>query len=277
MRPLTKLADASDEASVLHLRRVVGDKQAEPYQARIMFSLREAIQRGRSGAVLAPTGSGKSLKAAAAAEDAFDLGKPILILHPDSSLLRQNYAQLQAIASLRKARVAFFVAKTEVVGDGPMLRNTLDADVIMATNMSLVNKLDDEDFLRGLDEFGRRGGVALIDEGHKAAAEQLSKILQRIARAGGSGIVLTATPFRTDGQDPLDPFGASIEHDLIDVATYDEVLATGRTVRTKFDIATGEFERHLGADAVRLIETAFLALLAENKSVRLLISSSRLL
>jgi superfamily II DNA or RNA helicase len=267
MRPLTKLADASDEASVLHLRRVVGDKQAEPYQARIMFSLREAIQRGRSGAVLAPTGSGKSLKAAAAAEDAFDLAKPILILHPDSSLLRQNYAQLQAIPSLRKARVAFVVAKTEVVGDGPMLRNTLDADVIMATNMSLVNKLDDEDFLRSLDEFGRRGGVALIDEGHKAAAEQLSKILQRIARAGGSGIVLTATPFRTDGQDPLDPFGASIEHDLIDVATYYEVLATGRTVRTKFDIATGEFERHLGADAVRLIETAFLALLAENKSV----------
>jgi hypothetical protein len=54
---------------------------------------------------------------------------------------------------------------------------------------------------------------------------------------------------------------------LIDVATYDEVLAKGRTVRTKFDIATGEFERHFGADAVRLIETAFLALLAENKSV----------
>jgi superfamily II DNA or RNA helicase len=190
-----------------------------------------------------------------------------LILHPESSLLRRNYAQLQAIPSLRKARVAFFVAKTEIVGDGPMLRNTLDADVVMATNMSLVNKLDDEDFLRGLDEFGRRGGIALIDEGHKAAAEQLSNILQRIARAGGSGIVLTATPFRTDGQDPLDPFGASIVHYLIDVATYDEVLAKGRTVRTKFDIATGEFERHFGADAVRLIETAFLALLAENKSV----------
>lgn len=267
MRPLSKLADASCETSIHSLSRVIGDKQAEPYQARIMFSLREAILRGRSGAVLAPTGSGKSLKAAAAAEDAFDLDKPILILHPDVSLLRQNYAQLQAIPSLRKARLAFFVAKTEVIGDGPMVRNSLDADVIMATNMSLVNKLDDEDFLQGLDEFGRRGGIALIDEGHKAAAAQLSKILQRIARAGGSGIVLTATPFRTDGQDPLDPFGASIEHDLIDVATYDEVLATGRTVRTRFDIATGEFERHLGGDAVRLIETAFLALLAENKSV----------
>ena len=158
MRPLPKPADASNEAFVPPLCRVVGDKQAEPYQARIMFSLREAIRRGRSGAVLAPTGSGKSLKAAAAAEDAFDLGKPILILHPDVSLLRQNYAQLRAIPSLRKARLAFFVAKTEVVGDGPMVRNSLEADVIMATDMSLVNKLDDEEFLRGLDEFGRRGG-----------------------------------------------------------------------------------------------------------------------
>ena len=71
MRPLSKLADASAEASVLSLSRVIGDKHAEPYQARIMFSLREAIQRGRSGAVLAPTGSGKSLKAVAAAEDAW--------------------------------------------------------------------------------------------------------------------------------------------------------------------------------------------------------------
>ncbi|WP_201864655.1 hypothetical protein [Microvirga soli] len=106
-----------------------------------------------------------------------------------------------------------------------------------------------------------------IHEGHKAAADELAKVLSRIAHAGGFGIVPTATPFRTDGKDPLAAFGASIEHDLIDVATYDEVLATGRTVPTRFDIATGEFEAHLGADAVQLIESAFLALLAENKSV----------
>jgi len=232
-----------------------------------MASICEAIRRGRSGAVLAPTGSGKSLIAAAGAEDAVALGKPIVILHPDVSLLRQNFAQFQTVPGLRGARTAFFVAKNESIGDDTMGRNTFAADVIPATNMSLVNKLDDEEFLSGVDEFGRRGGVALIDEGHKAAAEQLSRILERIARAGGSGLVLTATPFRTDGQDPLEPFGASIEHDLIDVATYDEVLATGRTVPTRFDIASGEFEADLGADAVRLIESAFLALLAENKSV----------
>ncbi|MCB8823163.1 hypothetical protein [Microvirga rosea] len=36
---------------------------------------------------------------------------------------------------------------------------------------------------------------------------------------------------------------------------------------TRFDIATSEFEAHLGAEAVRLLKNAFLALLAENKSV----------
>ena len=182
-------------------------------------------------------------------------------------LLRQNYAQFQSVPAVKGAQTAFYVAKNEIIGEQPMVRNSLDADVIPATNMSLVNKLDDEEFLRSLDRFGKRGGVVLIDEGHKAAAEELARVLSRIAHAGGSGIVLTATPFRTDGKDPLEAFGASIEHDLIDVATYDEVLATGRTVPTRFDIATGEFEAHLGTDAVRLIESAFLALLAENKSV----------
>jgi superfamily II DNA or RNA helicase len=267
MRPISNPADTLPQTSVSELSRRIGDKQAEPYQARIAASVREAIRRGRSGAVLAPTGSGKSLLAAGAAEDAIDLGKPILVLHPDVSLLRQNYAQFQSVPAVKGAQTAFYVAKNEIIGEQPMVRNSLDADVIPATNMSLVNKLDDEEFLRSLDRFGKRGGVVLIDEGHKAAAEELARVLSRVAHAGGSGIVLTATPFRTDGKDPLDAFGASIEHDLIDVATYDEVLATGRTVPTRFDIATGEFEAHLGTDAVRLIESAFLALLAENKSV----------
>lgn len=267
MRPSSNPSNALSQTPGPALSRRIGDKQAEPYQARIAGSVREAIERGRSGAVLAPTGSGKSLLAAGAAEDAVSLGKPILVLHPDVSLLRQNYAQFQSVPAVKGAQTAFYVAKNESIGDGPMLRNSLDADVIPATNMSLVNKLDDEDFLRSLDRFGKRGGVVLIDEGHKAAADELAKVLSRVAHAGGSGIVLTATPFRTDGKDPLDAFGASIEHDLIDVATYDEVLATGRTVPTRFDIATGEFEAHLGTDAVRLIESAFLALLAENKSV----------
>ena len=73
------------QSTATNLTRRIGDKQAEPYQARIAASVREAIRRGRSGAVLAPTGSGKSLLAAGAAEDAIDLGKPILVLHPDVS------------------------------------------------------------------------------------------------------------------------------------------------------------------------------------------------
>jgi hypothetical protein len=36
-------------------------------------------------------------------------------------------------------------------------RNSLDANVFAATNMSLVNKLDDEEFLQALERFGKRG------------------------------------------------------------------------------------------------------------------------
>ncbi len=155
MRPSTNPSDALSQPSNPALARRIGDKQAESYQARIAASVREAIQRGRSGAVLAPTGSGKSLLTAGAAEDAVSLGKLILVLHPDVSLLRQNYAQFETVPAIKGAQTAFYVAKNETIGDGPMLRNSLDADVIPATNMSLVNKLDDEDFLRSLDRFGR--------------------------------------------------------------------------------------------------------------------------
>lgn len=129
--------------------RRVGDKVAEPYQARVMLAVRAAIAAGRSGAVLAPTGSGKSLLVAAAIEDALDLGRPILVLHPDVSLLRQNFAQAASIPALARARVSSFIAATDHLGDGGHLRNTMEADVVFATNPSLTNKIGDEDFLQG--------------------------------------------------------------------------------------------------------------------------------
>ncbi|MCB8823162.1 DEAD/DEAH box helicase [Microvirga rosea] len=164
----------------------MGEHTSELYQARIANSVEGAIQTGRSGVVLAPTGSGKSFLVAFASEDALRHKKPVLILHPDISLLRQNYAQIRRLPALEAARTAFFVAKNETVGDGPMLRDTLDADVIAAINMSLVNKLDDGHFLNALERFGKRGGVVVIDEGQKAAADELARVLSRIALAGGS-------------------------------------------------------------------------------------------
>jgi hypothetical protein len=232
-----------------------------------MADVRDAIAAGRSGAVLAPTGSGKSLMVAAAIEDAVALSRPILVLHPDVSLLRQNHAQAVRSATVAGARISTFIAATDSLGDGRHLRNTFDADVIFATNPSLTNKADDPEFIAAITAFGKARGVVVIDEGHKAAADMLGRLLRTIAEAGGSGIVLTATPFRTDGADPLEAFGASVEHDLIGVASFEEVLATGRTVRTRFDIASSEFEGYLGQDAVHLIEATFLALLAERKSI----------
>lgn len=246
--------------------RKIGDKVAEPYQARIATAVGGAISTGKSGAVLAPTGSGKSLLVTFGVEDAIAVGKPVLVLQPDVHLLQQNFELFGHSTAIRGALIGAFIAQNDRI-PGKFTRNSLDVDVCIATNMSLVNKASDPAFQRELKAFGARGGVVLVDEGQNAAADELSQILKTIAQAGGSGIIYTATPFRTDGRDILEPFGASIEQDLIEVAGYDEVMATGRTVATRFDIATSEFEGLIGAEAANLIEEQFLHLLGQNKSI----------
>jgi len=249
------------------MRRAFGDMIAEPYQDRIMASIAQAIRDRRSGAVLAPTGSGKSLFVAAAVEDALTLKTPILALHPDISLLRQNLRQVQRVAKFADARVSAFIAKNENLDHPGFIRDTLDADVTFATMMSIVNKLDDAAFIAQLKAFGRRGGCVMIDEGHKTAAEKLAEALALVAETDGFGIILTATPWRTDGRDPLTPFDASVEQDLIAVASYDEVLATGRTVPTRFELAAREFEAQLGQEVTNLIDDTFRKLVADKKSI----------
>ena len=75
------------------LRRI-GAKIAEPYQDRIARSIAKAIVARRSGAVMAPTGAGKSLNVHTTVEDCLALDRPIIVLHPSVDLLRQNLAQL---------------------------------------------------------------------------------------------------------------------------------------------------------------------------------------
>ncbi|HRY01901.1 MAG TPA: DEAD/DEAH box helicase family protein [Beijerinckiaceae bacterium] len=254
-------------APIPTMRRAIGDLIAEPYQDRIMAEIAEAIRDRRSGAVLAPTGSGKSLFAAGAVEDALHLRIPILVLHPDIALLRQNLRQIQRVPAFAHARVSAYIAQNEGLDHPGFLRNTLETDVALATMMSIVNKLDDPAFIAQLRAFGRRGGCVLIDEGHKTAADKLGEALGEIAGADGIGIILTATPFRTDGRDPLAPFDARVERDLIAVASYDEVLATGRTVRTKFELAARDFEAQLGLEVTNLIEETFRKLVADKKSI----------
>ncbi|MCC0004660.1 MAG: DEAD/DEAH box helicase family protein [Methylobacteriaceae bacterium] len=249
------------------MRRTFGDMIAEPYQDRIMANIADAIRARRSGAVLAPTGSGKSLFVAAAVEDALTLRTPILALHPDIALLRQNLRQVQRVPRFAAAKVGAFIAKNENLDHPGIVRDTLSGDVTFATMMSIVNKLDDPAFIAQLKDFGRRGGCVMIDEGHKTAAEKLAEALAQIAETNGFGIILTATPWRTDGRDPLTPFDASVEQDLIAVASYNEVLATGRTVRTKFELAARDFEAKLGQEVTNLIDDTFRKLVADKKSI----------
>lgn len=246
--------------------RTIGDKIAEPFQNRIATAVAEAVRSGRSGAVLGPTGSGKSLLVSFGAEDAVLCKKPVLVLHPDVHLLKQNFSLFMQSDILKDCSFSAFIAQNDQL-PAQFVRNCFDQQIAVATNASLVNKISDPSFQAALKRFGKRGGVVLIDEGQNGAADELSSILKTVAQAGGSGIAYTATPFRTDNRDIIEPFGASIEHDLIDVACYGEVLATGRTVPTKFDIATTEFEELIGSEAAHMLEEQFLALLGENKSI----------
>ncbi|GHE72955.1 hypothetical protein GCM10019059_35690 [Camelimonas fluminis] len=194
------------------------------------------------------------------------MSRPVLAIHPDVNLLTQNFALFRESPTIQRGSISAFIAQNDTL-PCEFSRNTLDASLILATGSSLVNKAADPNFQKELADFGAKGGVVFVDEGQTAAADELSQLLKTIARAGGSGILFTATPFRTDLRDILEPFGASVEQDLIDVAGYDEVMATGRIVPTRFDIATDEFEQLIGAEAANLIEEQFIALLGQNKSI----------
>jgi len=248
--------------------RWIGAKLAEPYQDRIATSIAAAIKDRRSGAVMAPTGSGKSLNVHTTVEDCLSLGYPIIVLHPSVDLLRQNLAQLLESPSIARQAISVFVAQNEPFPEvADLQRATFRAPIILATNASFVRRRANPEFQKQLATFARRKGVIVIDEGQTAGAPALSEVLSTAARAGAIGILLSATPFRADLFDPLTPFGASIDTDLIDIAEYDEVFATGRIVRTKFDLAYAEFEDHLSQGDLDLIESIFNSTLAQTGSV----------
>jgi hypothetical protein len=48
--------------------------------------------------------------------------------------------------------------------------------------------------------------------------------------ASAQGIALTATPYRADGRDLLELFGASVQEEAIGAASIGEVMATGRII-----------------------------------------------
>ena len=239
--------------------RRLGDKILEPYQARILDSVAEALEARRSGAVVAPTGAGKSVIAAGIVAEAVARGRPVLLIQPNSQLLRQNLAQIAALDLPKSVRLAAWTAKDTVIEmppDGRRLRNRdLSADVVLATAPALVRHRHEA--AKDLAAFAARGALVVFDEGQGIAAEETAEVLRALHAAGAQGIALTATPYRADGRDPLEPFGASVQDPPIGVASIAEVMATGRTVPPRFVLARQAFQEYIGAEAAAGIAQAF--------------------
>lgn len=238
--------------------RRLGDKTLEPYQARILDGVAEALEARRSGAVVAPTGAGKGVLAAGIVAAAAARGRPVLLIQPNAQLLRQNLAQIAALDLPKGIRLAAWAAKDAVLEtpDGRRLRNRdLGADVVLATAPALVRHRHDA--AKDLAAFAARGAVVVFDEGQGIAAEETAEVLRALHAAGAQGIALTATPYRADGRDPLEPFGASVQDAPIGAAGVAEVMATGRTVPPRFVLARQAFQDRIGADAAAGMAQAF--------------------
>jgi superfamily II DNA or RNA helicase len=238
--------------------RILGDKILEPYQARILDAVADALKARRSGAVVAPTGAGKGVLAAGIVAEAIAQGRPVLLVQPNAQLLRQNLAQIAALELPKGTRIAAWVAKDTVLEtpDGKRLRNRdLSANIVLATAPALVRHRHEA--APALAAFAARGALVVFDEGQGIAAEETAEVLRGLHAAGAQGIALTATPYRADGRDPLEPFGTSVHQEPIGVASIGEVMATGRTVPPRFVLARQDFQARIGAEAAAGIEETF--------------------
>lgn len=249
-------------------RRRLGDKILEPYQARILDGVAEALKARRSGVVVAPTGAGKGVLAAGIVAEAVAQGRPVLLIQPNVQLLRQNLAQIAALELPKGTRIGAWAAKDAVLEtpDGRRLRNRdLDAQVVLATAPALVRHRHEA--AQALVAFAARDAIVVFDEGQGIAAEETAEVLRGLHAAGAQGIALTATPYRADGRDPLEPFGASIQQDPIGAASIGEVMATGRTVPPRFVLARQAFQARIGTEAATEVNEAFDAALNRRASI----------
>ena len=253
---------------VAEVRRSIGGLDAEPYQSRIADEVAASVGARRSGMVVAPTGSGKGWLVALAVEDCVRAALPVLVLQPSIDLLRQNMAVMRKVGNLSDVTFGLFAAKGERTDDvGPVARDTLSTGVATATFMSLTNKRREPWLAEALAEFGRAGGVVVVDEGQGAAAEGLGEVLSMARAAGAIGIGLSATPVRTDGQDPMASFGVEPGRSVIAVAEHREVLRTGRTVPTRFSLAGRELARRLGAEGMTSLDDVYEELVSQGRSL----------
>jgi superfamily II DNA or RNA helicase len=241
----------------------LGNIVLDPFQKRIAGNVSRWFAKRLVGVVKAPTGSGKSVIVAAAAAGALADGRrPVVILCPSATLLNQNLAALRTSGALEGRTVALHVARKPAGKLPPGTEaqtkaedRNFDADVILATTQVSVR-------IRDRDEgcFAKLGknAFALYDEGQGGGAEETSEIFAEFAKGKVPTLFLSATPFRTDGVDIAEPFGKRTADVMIDVATYAETRASGRTLPAKFSLRRAELAERLGTSAIDAMERRFL-------------------
>jgi DNA repair protein RadD len=158
--------------------------QWRPYQRQATNAAVVALKSGKAALLVLPTGSGKSLNAAEAAQRATCARLRTLIIAPSRELVQQD-----------ADAIGFVTGKTlkpslACAGLGPV---DLDGAVVVATPQTLV---------RRLDRLGRVD-LLIVDEAHRLgrkASGQIHTILAEL-RARNPKLMLlglTATPFRLD-------------------------------------------------------------------------------
>jgi len=148
-----------------------------PYQTEAMTKARAAYAAGARGVlVVAPTGSGKTVLAAACAKSALDRGGCVLFIVPRREIVKQTVAKLEALG-----------LDPSIVAAGLDRQRDERVTVCMAQTM-----------VRRPADCVKPPTLVIVDEAHLAVADTYRRILERWPSA--RSLLLTATPCRTDGR-----------------------------------------------------------------------------
>ena len=148
-----------------------------PYQQKAMTQARAAFAAGAGSVlVVAPTGSGKTVLAAACARSALDRGGRVLFIVPRREIVHQTVAKLEAVG-----------LDPSIVAAGLDRQHDPRLTVCMAQTM-----------VRRPADCVQPPTLVIVDEAHLAVADTYRQILERWPRA--RSLLLTATPCRSDGR-----------------------------------------------------------------------------
>lgn len=237
------------------------------YQKEIVNSAILALENSRGGIISAPTGSGKSVMISDLAKELISQGKRVYILHPTSELLEQNMIAARRVGITDKINVfASFSDKMnfETNHENVVFRGESNLNY-MTTKTMLTNR---EHVIKDIKQNVDENTVILVDEVHGIGAPETSKMITEFANHDAKIIGFSATPFREDGVNMLEPFGIVKHEAIIGSVPFEEVLKSSRIMPAKFLLKNDVFKEKLGEKACELIEQEFQKGLDSNLSVQ---------